>query len=196
VAAGLPAKLLSDLRLAGFLHDAGKADGRFQAWLHYSDPFGPGTDDGAVVLAKSGRALPRAARIGSGLPENWRHEALSVRLAPHVTRFKHEARDPELVLWLIGSHHGYGRPFFPHADPDDGKPQRLPAVIDLPHELPPGPGPQSLAFDWQGLDWPALFARLKARYGVWELARMEAIVRLADHRASQDASNTAAAERK
>ena len=124
------------------------------------------------------------ARATSGLPDKWRHEALSVRLAPRVARFN-EAQDRELVLWLIGTHHGYGRPFFPHCDADDDKPRKLPAVVGLPSELPAGPGPQSLAYDLDGLDWPALFVRLKARYGVWELARMEAVLRLADHRASE-----------
>ena len=182
--AGLPAERIADLKLAGFLHDAGKADPRFQAWLHYGDPLGPDPDEANAVLAKSGRPLPPVARAASGLPDKWRHEALSVRLAPRVARFN-EARDPELVLWLIGTHHGYGRPFFPHCDAADDKPRKLPAVIGLPSELPAGAGPQSLAYDWNGLDWPALFVRLKARYGVWELARMEAVLRLADHRASE-----------
>ena len=182
--AGLPAERIADLKLAGFLHDAGKADPRFQAWLHYGDPLGPDPDEANAVLAKSGRPLPPVARAASGLPDKWRHEALSVRLAPRVARFN-EARDPELVLWLIGTHHGYGRPFFPHCDATDDKPRKLPAVIGLPSELPAGAGPQSLAYDWNGLDWPALFVRLKARYGVWELARMEAVLRLADHRASE-----------
>jgi CRISPR-associated endonuclease/helicase Cas3 len=184
-AAGLPAERVADLKLAGFLHDAGKVDRRFQAWLHYGDPLGPDPDEPAAILAKSDRPLPRAARNVSGLPENWRHEALSVRLAPYVERFA-EANDPELVLWLIGVHHGHGRPFFSHRDPDDAERRRLPLVLGLPSELPPGPGPQSLAFDWKGFDWSSLFGRLKARYGVWELARMEAILRLADHRASEE----------
>lgn len=184
-AAGLPEPRVEDLKLAGYLHDAGKADSRFQRWLHYGDPLGPDLDDPSAVLAKSGRPLARETRAASGLPENWRHEALSVRLAPHIVRFT-EARDPDLVLWLVGTHHGHGRPFFPHRDEEDLRPRRLPAVLGIPAELPPGSGPQSLAFDWNGADWCALFDRLKARYGAWELARMEAILRLADHRASEE----------
>lgn len=176
--AGLPAERVADLKLAGFLHDQGKRDPRFQAWLHFDDPLGFDAEDEKDVLAKSGRTLPPAAREKAGLPDRWRHEALSVRLARTHAGMA-QAGDPDLVLWLVGSHHGYGRPFFPHRDP---------------HEQAPEVGPQSLVFDWNGLDWPSLFARLKARYGVWELARMEAILRLADHRASQEARDRAAKE--
>jgi CRISPR-associated endonuclease/helicase Cas3 len=176
--AGLPAERVADLKLAGFLHDQGKRDPRFQTWLHFGDPLGFDAEDEKDVLAKSGRTLPPAAREKAGLPDRWRHEALSVRLALTHSRIA-QANDPDLILWLVGSHHGYGRPFFPHRDPEE----RAPDV-----------GPQSLAFDWNGLDWPSLFARLKARHGVWELARMEAILRLADHRASQEARDRAAKE--
>lgn len=165
-AAGLSGARVADLECAGHLHDEGKVDRRFQSWLHYGDPLGA---DSEQILAKSGRRLPRAARDASGLPKDWRHEALSVRLALNHARLA-GANDPELVLWLVGVHHGYGRPLFPHCDPEEN-------ATDV--------GPQSLAFDWRGLDWPSLFVRLKARYGVWELARMEAILRLADHRVSE-----------
>lgn len=189
--AGLPVDRVLDLQVAGYLHDSGKADARFQEWLAYGDPLGPDPDSPKEILAKSARPLPRTARERSKLPKYWRHEALSVRLAPFAPRFA-ESKDPELVLWLMGTHHGYGRPFFPHVDPEDQKPRtRMPNVLDIPSVIPPGYGPQSLAYDWNGLDWFGLYERLKARYGVWELARMEAILRLADHRASEDAERKA-----
>ena len=169
-AAGLPAERVADLKVAGFLHDEGKRDVRFQRWLHHGDPLGADPQDESTILAKSGRTLPPAARDKAGLPPHWRHEALSVRLARNLPRL-HEAVDPDLVLWLVGTHHGFGRPLFPHTDPGE----QAPAV-----------GPQSLAFEWRGMDWPTMFQTLKARYGVWELARMEAILRLADHRASEE----------
>ncbi|MEN9544621.1 MAG: hypothetical protein RLZZ598_1454 [Pseudomonadota bacterium] len=175
-AAGLPPARVADLKLAGWLHDQGKADQRFQRWMHHGDPLGADPDDEDTVLAKSGRALPLDARDKAGLPHHWRHEALSVRLARRHERLW-QAADADLVLWLVGTHHGHGRPLFPHADPT---------------EPDDDVGPQSLAFDWQGRDWAGLFDLLRGRYGTWELARMEAILRLADHRASEAAAEEAA----
>jgi CRISPR-associated endonuclease/helicase Cas3 len=48
------------------------------------------------------------------------------------------------------------------------------------------PGPQSLAFDFEGRDWAQLFELLKEKYGIWGLALLETFVRLADHRASEE----------
>ena len=96
------------------------------------------------------------------------------------------AHDPALVLWLIGSHHGLGRPFFGFLDPAPD--QHLPGCLGVENwRLRAGePGPQSLAFEFRGADWPSLFEDLKQRYGIWKLAHLEAILRLADHRASEE----------
>lgn len=182
--AGLPEGRTVDVRVAGSLHDAGKVDERFQAWLYHSDPLGADPTDPETILAKSARPLPSTARKWAALPDRWRHEALSVRLAAEADSFS-EAADPELVLWLIGTHHGHGRSLFPHDDPADGSVRRLPEMLGLAEALAAGAGPQSLSYEWNGLDWPTLQGRVQARYGLWELARMEAVLRLADHRVSE-----------
>ena len=170
-----------DLALAAFLHDIGKADRRFQIMLSGGDPWN--RPDGPV-LAKSARSWSPGAGERAGLPPQWRHEALSVRMARAHPRFA-EAHDPALVLWLIGTHHGLGRPFFSFLDPvaeQDPLPCLEVAAWRLTAEEP---GPQSLAFDFGGGDWSAVFEDLKRRYGPWGLAHMEAILRLADHRTSE-----------
>jgi len=171
-----------DLGLAAWLHDAGKADPRFQVMLAGGDPWN--RPDGPPA-AKSARSwLPKAWKRAK-LPESWRHEALSVRMAREHPKLE-SAHDPALVLWLIGSHHGQGRPFFDFHDP---VPEHHPLpCFGMPNWriAPEKAGPQSLAFDFNGFDWPALFADLKRRYGIWRLAHLEAMLRLADHRASEE----------
>lgn len=174
-AAGLSPERVADIALAAELHDIGKADPRFQTLLHGGDRLAvlAATDE---PLAKARLAMNRteiaAAWRAAGLPERWRHEARSVAVAltdPRLAR----AADPALVLWLIGTHHGHGRPLFPHHDPHEPEGLR---------------GPQRLDFTFEEDDWPQLYERLKARYGPWELARLEAVLRLADHRASAEAA--------
>ena len=199
VGMGLDPVMAHDLALAAVLHDAGKADPRFQRWLDSASPFAPVA---AEPLAKSAAGLSApGARERAGLPEAWRHEALSVRLALGNPRLQ-QAHDRALVLYLIGSHHGYGRPFFPQADPADAGARSLMAVDGLvPPRIEAGAGPQSLSFvlegehwaptsqdpnDLRGLDWFTMVRELQERHGPWGLARLEAALRLADHRASAE----------
>ena len=173
-----------DLKLAAFLHDAGKADVRFQDLLSGGDPWN--RQDGPA-MAKSGQQSPKGAWERAGLPKGWRHEALSVRMARSHPRFA-EAHDPALVLWLIGTHHGLGRPFFNFTDSQLDGPGHdgVFACLDVEHwRLTCGAGPQSMAFDLDGADWAAVYEQLKQRYGIWGLAHLEAVLRLADHRASE-----------
>ena len=80
--------------------------------------------------------------------------------------------DQDLVIHLVASHHGYGRPLLPPvADP-------APLDIEVNQDgITCGTLNSADVIDW---DSPARFARLCERYGRWGLALLESIVRLAD----------------
>src|SRR5262249_7712663 len=112
--AGLPPRIAQDVVLAAYLHDAGKAHLNFKQFLYGGDEL---ASVAGPALAQSGK-LSDSREAGAGLrrrsdlPKGARHEIASLQFAEAHPRFT-MAHDPELVLWLIGTHHGYGRPFFP-----------------------------------------------------------------------------------
>ena len=105
---GLPRDIVDDLWLAGRLHDIGKADRRFQAQLVGGDPVELAKLD--EPLAKSLLGVPKVRRY----PHGMRHELGSVALVDSTPEVLAQAHDPELVLHLVATHHGWARPLPPH----------------------------------------------------------------------------------
>lgn len=181
-ALGFGREIVEDLALAGWLHDVGKADPRFQRWLVGGDEIRAASTD--VLLAKSAlppgsRAQRRAARERAGYPRGYRHELLSLAMASANAEVLGQAHDPALVLHLVASHHGWCRPFAPPVDhPDD-------VSVSFVH------GQQTLAATTRHqlarLDHGVVdrYWDVSRRYGWWGLAWLESILRLADHRASE-----------
>ncbi len=179
----LPKILTKTLHIAALWHDNGKADPRFQGWLRTLG----GLPEGGPPIAKSGtRTNPqrrKQARKQNRLPDTWRHEVASVRYAREKIRHDIDRDvDTDLLLWLIGTHHGHGRPFFRHDDESWDTCSQT--ILDL--KIPVFPGPDKLNFDLDDSDWVGLMQKLHRRYGWWGLAFLEACIRLADHRASSE----------
>jgi CRISPR-associated endonuclease/helicase Cas3 len=159
-----PEILMPDLALAAWLSGEGLRDVRYQAFLRGGDRMALSGDFVALATCTTLFDIPYAAirvRERINLPEHWRPEAEAVMRALAHPRLA-EARDKFLVVWLVGTLHGFGRPFFPHSDPEHAGPQDLDVVID-------------------GHDWSQIFTALKERYGWWGLAQLEATVRLCEH---------------
>lgn len=178
---GVPAAVTEDLGLAAVWHDAGKADTRFQRWLHGGSEFKALAQ--AEPLAKSGRSVGgramRLARLRAGYPKGARHELMSVALMDASEEAMAGVHDRALVWHMVSSHHGYSRPFapwIPDQSPVDVTWQRgaVTAVANSGHGL------ERLDSGVADRFWEVVRA-----YGWWGTAWLEAIFRLADHRQSE-----------
>ena len=153
------------LRAAAEWHDVGKNRRLWQIGIGNIgyDPAKPET-----VLAKSGGTMrPRQ------IAENYRHEFGSLRAAmtsPSNTQepdilngFSSIERD--VVLHLVGAHHGRARPHFP---------------VEEVFDYDCGPDVSTML----AAEIPNRFASLQHRFGRWGLAWLESILRAADYAAS------------
>lgn len=185
---GLDARLSHVVETAARLHDLGKAEPRFQRMLGGGDAWSylPGDP----LRAKSGmdpsdRGAWAAARVRGGVPRGFRHEAISVALielaldAGAPLGIDHD--DRELLMHLVGTHHGRGRAVYPPvARPGTAEDVEV-DVEGVRVRLAAG-----LVEDAsRGWSQPGRQRRLVDRHGAWGLALLETVVRLADQECSE-----------
>jgi len=196
---GLGPRLAEHVAIAAWLHDIGKADRRFQLMLRGGseiDLFKDETPWAKSAMPPGAREAHRLAQQKSGYPRGARHEVQSLAMvqAQFETVKEHLEKvaatkepDLDLVLHLVASHHGYCRPFVP-AIVDES-----PVDVTLAEHTSKTFGefdfvPTSSCNGLHRLDSPLAdrFWALVAKYGWQELCWIEAILRLADHRASEE----------
>lgn len=197
---GLGEGLTEHIALAAWLHDIGKADRRFQLMLRGGSEieyFKDRTLWAKSAMAPGARAARKLARERSGYPSGgYFHAIQSVAMldgkeAVLADRLKNcnamKEPDLDLVLHLIASHHGECRPFAPVVV--DNAPIKITLAghsstvygkIDF-LDVPANPAMHRLDSPLADRFWA-----LVAKYGWQELCWLEAILRLADHRASEE----------
>lgn len=165
---GLSSELVEDLVLAAKLHDLGKCDERFQVLLCGGSPTRAMRQKEPLAKSGGNQTLQerRKAQEAAQYPSGARHESSSVLLACQSGLLA-RATDKELVLYLIGTHHGYGRPLLPFWKEDEDET----VTANLTGEkLQAGTGRELGRFD---SGWIERFSRLNEKYGYWGLAYLE-----------------------
>jgi CRISPR-associated endonuclease/helicase Cas3 len=187
---GFPSTVVEDVALAGWLHDIGKVDRRFQIMLRGGseiDFLAEETPWAKSAIPPGAKAAMQAARFRSGYPKGARHEVQSLAMLEKVrVPLTATAHDVDLVLHLVASHHGHCRPFAPAVEDHDPVDVVLPRhASDIFDTLEFGPTSSDNGL--YRLDSPLAdrFWQLVERYGWLELCWLEAVLRLADHRASE-----------
>lgn len=195
---GLSPHLIEHVALAAWLHDIGKADRRFQLMLRGGseiDFYKDETPWAKSEMLPGARKAHRLAQQKSGYPPGARHEVQSLAMVQGSLEAVREVLkqagvsepDLDLVLHLIASHHGHCRPFAPAVV--DGNP------VDVTHTAHTSQTFGKIGFastrscnELHRLDSPLAdrFWTLIMKYGWQELCWLESILRLSDHRASED----------
>ncbi len=180
----LPELIADTLVLAARAHDHGKSDPRMQAFFR-----GGSVGLGDIDLAKStfGTAdlsADRAARAAAGLPRDLRHEVESVAilqraLATDGVDGLPPGLDHELLLHLVGTHHGLGRPVprLPHGGAASREYLARAAGVA-------GTGSGDGVGAWSDGEWLERFLTVTGRYGPWGSAYLGALLVLADRTVS------------
>lgn len=152
----LPTKIQSALAIAAKLHDCGKEAAVWQEYAQNANP------DGSL---KCGEVLAKSENYGH--PQTlggYRHEWGSAENAKVCEEVKNHP-ERELILHLIGAHHGRCRPSFPQEAYDKERMTDRDANIS-------------------NAETTRRYAKLQRRFGRWGLAWLEALVKCADAKAS------------
>lgn len=153
---GLDEELIEAVGLAGLGHDRGKNRDWWQAAIGNPKTDNPEWQPLAKSIHKS---------FDNNLNQNYRHEFGSLVETEADGELKeHPHRD--LILHLIAAHHGYARPHFPSEAFDRSQPTAVSGKI------------AERAMQ--------RFDRLQRKYGWWQLAYLEAVLKDADALASRD----------
>jgi len=112
--------------------------------------------------------------MGSDFPIGERHECISLSMI---------SGESDFVKYLVGCHHGRGRPLFPLVK--QGGNEKVKLTIE--NETFEGDSNHSLASLDSG--WIRCFNKIQKDYGHWFAAFLESIIRLADWEQSRREEN-------